>query len=47
MNEDLEGLFLFENSISQMFDSEHRIAMAVLERVRQMKKEHNNGKNDE
>ena len=47
MDEDLKELFLFEINISHMFDSEHRIAMAVLEKVRQMKKKHINGKNDE
>ena len=35
-----------ENTISQMFDSEVRVAMAVLDKVRELKRKHNE-KNDE
>lgn len=40
MQQELEDLLLFEHTISQMFDSEVRIAMAVLEKVRETKKKY-------
>jgi hypothetical protein len=44
--DDLKDLFLFENTVSQIFDSEYRVAMAVLTKVRELKKEYNE-KNEE
>lgn len=44
--DDLKDLFIFENTVSQMFDSEVRVAMAVLDKVRELKRKHNE-KNDE
>lgn len=44
--DDLKDLLLFENTISQMFDSEVRVAMAVLGKVRELKRKHNE-KNEE
>ena len=44
--DDLKELFIFEDTVSQMFDSEVRIAMAVLKKVRELKNKHNE-KNDE
>jgi hypothetical protein len=47
MQQDLEDLLLFEHTISQMFDSETRIALAVLEKVREIKKKRKDDKRTE
>ena len=40
MKNEIEALIKFEDNISQMFDSEERIALAVLHEVRKLKKKY-------